>query len=138
MNLDDDFAAAKVVEDGHRWDLERAGTLEVWATFAPPTAPAERFSARLLWKRYPDEAPSLKFRDLGTGRIDIPRAWPQLPGFRPGSCDACVSWTSEGAALHPEWAGDPKFRWDPSGNVLLKVLRTLADLFETSFQGRHP
>lgn len=138
MNLDDDFAAAEVVEDASRWKLKRAGPLEVWATFVPPGTPSETFQARLAWAKYPDQPPSLKFRDPESGRLDLATAWPKLPGFRPTSLDACVSWTLEGMGLHPEWANDPRFRWDPAGNVLLKVLRTLAGLFETSFQGRHP
>ena len=137
MNLDDDFAEAKLVKDSNRWELQRGEPLEVWATFTAPQAPTEKFQARLAWARYPDQPPSLKFRDPNSGRLDMPGAWPQLPGLRPASLDACVSWTLEGMTLHPEWAGDPKYRWDPSGNILLKVLRILTDLFDTSFLGRH-
>jgi hypothetical protein len=138
MNLRDDVAAALTAEDASHWVLVHPNPMEVWATFSPTQSPGETFQARLAWDRYPADPPSLKFRDPATGRLDLPRAWPQLPGFRPGSLDTCVSWTGEGARLHPEWAGDPRFRWDPSGNVLLKVLRILVSNFDTSFQGRHP
>jgi hypothetical protein len=100
-------------------------------------APEESFQARLLWDVYPDNAPSLKFRDPATGRLDLPAAWPILPGCRPTSLDACVNYCSEGFALHPEWRTDPRFRWNPKGNALLYVLRILQDQFDHSFGGRY-
>jgi hypothetical protein len=105
---------------------------------SPTSAPRERFQARLLWTIYPDEAPSLKFRDPETGQLDRSSAWPLGPGFRPTSLDACVNYCAEGFALHPEWKTDPCLRWDPRGNVLLKVLRYLQDALDDQFQGRSP
>jgi hypothetical protein len=136
LNLKEDFEEATGVSDASRWTLEMPGDLEVLATMSPTSAPTEQFQARLLWTKYPDEPPSLKFRDPGTGRLDLPRAWPNVRGFRPQSLDACVSWCSEGFALHPEWKADPRFRWDPSGNRLLLVLRQLQEELDDYFQGR--
>jgi hypothetical protein len=136
LNLRDDFAEAASVSDATRWELEMPGDLEVLATFSPATAPNERFQARLLWTRYPDEPPSLKFRDPSTGRLDVPQAWPVVRGFRPQSLDACVNWCLEGFALHPEWKADPRFRWNPSGNRLLWVLRVLQEELDENYQGR--
>ena len=136
LNLDDDLQEALDAPDAARWKLEKPGALEVWATLSPAGHPAEAFQARLLWRRYPDEPPSLKFRDPATGRLDLPSAWPQVRGFRPSSLDACVTWTLEGMNLHAEWRNDPRYRWDPRGNVLLKVLRILQDELDQYFQGR--
>jgi hypothetical protein len=136
LNLQEDFEKARACEDAARWKLEIAGPLEVLATLSPAGHPGEAFQARLLWCLYPDQPSSLKFRDQATGRLDLPTAWPQVRGFRPGSLDACVNWCAEGFALHPEWRNDPKFRWDSRGNVLLKALRILQDELDNHFQGR--
>ncbi len=138
LNLQDDFGKAIAVPEASRWKIEKPEPLEIWATMHPETNPKELFQARLLWGEYPDEAPSLKFRDPATGRLDLPTAWPKVRGFRPSSLDACVSWCKEGLSLHPEWKTDPRFRWDPRGNVLLKVLRILQEELDRYFQGRHP
>lgn len=136
LNLKDDFEEAKSVPDATRWALEMPGDLEVLATMSPAKAPNERFQTRLLWTKYPDEPPSLKFRDPVTGRLDLPQAWPVVRGFRPQSLDACVNWCLEGFALHPEWRSDPRFRWNPNGNPLLRVLRQLQEELDDHFQGR--
>jgi hypothetical protein len=138
LNLDDDVEQVLALPEASQWTIERAGPLEVWVTLAPADVPTERFQARLAWNAYPDQAPSLKFRDPATGRLDLPSAWPQAPGFRPGSLDACVNWAAEGLALHPEWHGDRRYRWDPRGNALLKVLRLIQETLDEGFQGRHP
>lgn len=137
LNLQEDFEKVLSCEDSSRWKLEKPGPLEVWASLYPVSNPTEVFQARLLWRVYPDEAPSMKFRDPATGRLDMPSAWPVVRGFRPTNLDACVNWCIEGLNLHPEWKNDPKFRWDPRGNVLLKVLRYLQDELDNYFQGRY-
>lgn len=138
LNLQEDFEQALATLDASRWEVEKAGPLEVWVTLSPVGAPDERFQARLLWDAYPGEAPSLKFRDPGTGRLDLPGAWPRARGFRPGNLDACTNWCKEGLSLHPEWRTDSRYRWDPRGNVLLKVLRTLQEELDYTFGGRGP
>ncbi|MBZ5658803.1 MAG: hypothetical protein LAO08_00200 [Acidobacteriia bacterium] len=136
LNLKDDFEEAMSVSDATRWALEMPGDLEVLATMSPASAPNERFQARLLWAKYSDEPPSLKFRDPATGRLDLPQAWPIARGFRPQSLDACVNWCLEGFILHPEWKADPRFRWNPNGNPLLWVLRQLQEELDDHYQGR--
>ena len=136
LNLQDDFAEAGQVPDAFRWRLEIREELEILVTMSSAKAPGEEFEARLKWNKYPEEAPSLKFRDPATGRIDLPQAWPQARGFRPQSLDACVNWCAEGFHLHPEWKNDSRWRWNPSGNPLLWVLRQLQEELDEHFQGR--
>ena len=137
LNLADDFEKAVTSEDAARWTLKKAGSLEVWASMSPASAPQEVFEARLLWNVYPGQPPSFKFRDPSSGRLDMPTAWPLVRGFRPQSLDACVNWCLEGFALHPEWRTDPRYAWDHRGNVLLKVLRILQNELDHHFQGRY-
>jgi hypothetical protein len=137
LNLLEDFTKSLACQDAARWKLEKPQPLEVLVTLSPMEYPTEAFQARLLWLAYPGQPPSLKFRDPATGRLDQPTAWPQLRGFRPTSLDACVSWCAEGFDLHPEWRNDPKYRWDPHHNVLLRIVRTLQDELDNYYQGRH-
>ncbi len=137
LNLRDDFEESASVPDASRWKLERVGDLEVFATMSSASTPSEHFQARLLWNKYPDEAPSLKFRDPATGRLDVPQAWPVVRGFRPQSLDACVNWCAEGLNLHPEWKTDPRWRWNANGNPMLWVLRQLQEELDQYYQGRY-
>lgn len=137
FNLSDDLGEVHALDDAKRWKLEAGVAGEVLVTLSPEGV-EETFQARVFWQdRYPQDAPSLKFRDPATGRLDMPSAWPRVRGFRPASLDACVNWCSEGLAIHPEWKNDPAFRWDPRGNVLLKVLRILQSELDSHFDGRH-
>lgn len=136
LNFLDDFEEVKGTPDSARWKLEMPSDLEVFVTISPAGLPNQQFQARLLWSRYPDDPPSLKFRDPATGRLDLPQAWPVVRGFRPQSLDACVNWCAEGFVLHPEWRTDPRLRWNPSGNPLLRVLRQLQEELDDHFQGR--
>jgi len=138
LNLEDDYQEVLRADCAARWKLEKPAALEMWATIYPARAPTELFQARLLWRVYPGEPPSVKFRDPATGRLDLTSAWPQVRGFRPTSFDTCVNWSLEGFALHPEWRTDPRFRWDDRGNVLLKVLTYLQNELDDHYQGRHP
>ncbi len=107
LNLDEDYEKVLGCPDAQRWTLKRADdALEVWATMWSSGCPEEKFQARLLWAEYPQQPPSLKFRDPASGRLDLPSAWPQVRGFRPTSFDACVNWCLEGFGLHPEWKND--------------------------------
>jgi hypothetical protein len=136
LNLRDDFAEAGDVPEASRWKLEMPSDLEVLVTLAPARAPDEIFQVRLLWTRYPDCPPSLKFRDPNSGRLDMPQAWPVGRGFRPQNLDACVNWCAEGFVAHPEWKTDARFQWNPSGNPLLWVLRQLQEELDEHYQGR--
>jgi hypothetical protein len=136
MNLKDDFEEASSLAEASRWRLEKPGPLEVWVTMHPAAAPAELFQARLAWAAYPGQPPSLKFRDPASGRLDLKNAWPVTVGTRPDSFVSCVNYCAEGFGLHPEWRNDPRYRWDTSGNVLLKVLRLLQEELDETYRGR--
>lgn len=133
-----DLKAVKASVEAARWEIEKgSGLLEVFVTLSSALNPEESFQARLAWSRYPGSLPgSLKFREPQTGRLDIATAWPVCRGFRPSSLDACVNWCAEGFALHPEWVNDPKWRWDTSGNPLLRMLSRLQFELDTFFDGR--
>lgn len=136
FNLRDDFGEVAASADAHRWKLEMPQDLEVLVSMSSATSPSEEFQARLRWDKYPDDAPSLKFLDPATGRLDLPQAWPVVRGFRPQSLDACVNWCREGLGIHPEWKADARFRWNPSGNPLLRVLRQLQEELDFYYLGR--
>jgi hypothetical protein len=136
LNLKDDYDEASGIDDAARWKLEMPGPLEVLVTMSPKSDPNESFQARLLWSKYPDEAPSLKFRDPATASLALPQAWPVVPGFRPQSLDACVTYTAEGFNLHPEWRNDSKYQWNPNGNPLMWILRRLQEELDDNYSGR--
>src|SRR6185295_2455638 len=104
LNFDQDYDEVLSSDDAKRWKLERPDHLEAWAKMSSEQAPNEIFQARLLWTSYPSpDPPSLKFRDIETGQLNLPTAWPEIRGFRPDSLDACVNYSLEGFVLHPEW-----------------------------------
>lgn len=135
MCLAEDFAKVQVLAEASRWDLRLDG-LAVAVVLFSLSDPSERYKAILRWTEYPGQVPSLKFADIASGRIDLPQAWPIVRGFRPSSLDACVNWCAEGFALHPEWRADPRYRWNPHGNPLLRVLRTAQDEMDCFYSGR--
>jgi hypothetical protein len=138
LNLVEDLEEVCRLPEAARWEIEHPQSLEILVTLAPKTTENERFQARLLWSVYPDEPPSVKFRDPESGQLDVTCAWPKVRGFRPASFDICANWTKEGMGLHPEWRNDVKLRWDPCGNALLRTLRRLQEELDQYFQGRHP
>lgn len=139
MNLDDDLEGAKRTERANRWELTKPGPLEVRVTMSPMSQPQEKFTAQLLWTEYPSQPPSVRFIDPQSGRYDVVSAWPVVQNVRLNpQWDICQSMTVEGFNAHPEWRADPKFRWDPRGNVLLKALSWLQDLLDETFQRRAP
>lgn len=134
LNFADDLKETGETEDARRWSIEQRGDLEVWVTASPRGHETDQFVARLFWLRYPD-VPSVKFVDPASGRLDVRGAWPQARGFRPASLDICATWTAEGFSIHPEWKNS-QYRWDNSGNLLLKSLRILQGELDDSYQGR--
>ena len=136
LAFDHDCRELPQAEDATRWTVEKIGPLEVYVVISSIKAPDEKFQARLLWATYPEDPPSLKFRDPASGRLDLPTAWPVVRGFRPTSLDACVNWCLEGFTLHPEWKTDPDKKWNPAGNPLLRVIRTLQSEMDEHFSGR--
>lgn len=136
LSFQQDLEEALLADDSKRWKIEKAGPLEVYVTLASVKDPQELFQARLLWRVYPGEPPSLKFRDPKTGALNTPSAWPQARGFRPQSLDACVNWCIEGFALHPEWKNDPNLKWNPNGNMLLLVIRRIQNELDFHYAKR--
>ncbi len=133
--LDDDIEEARSASDAARWTLERGNPLEVVVTLSPQSEQQEVYRARLMWVSYPGRWPSLKFL-TADGRTDDPRAWPACDGFRPGSFDSCVHWTSEGHGLHPEWATDARTRCPDGVNLLLECVAMLQDSLDYRHHGR--
>lgn len=135
QNFADDLAELRSLEEASRWELVEKGDLELWATVAPE-GHSEKYIARLHWIEYPGSEPaSVKFVSA-SGQADDPKAWPNAQGFRPANLDICANWTREGFNLHPEWRGDARFRWTTDGNVLLKSLRYLQHMLDTTYSGR--
>lgn len=86
----------------------------------------ESYLLRVQWKDYPDNAPLVRPVNPETKDPNDVRAWPVCEGFRlPPTGDLCLNITQDGLALHPEWARDPRFRWEPSGNPAHRVLSAL-------------
>jgi hypothetical protein len=138
LAFEEDLGEALATGDAKRWIVEQVGDLELYVTASPLQAPDEKFQARFYWTEYPSTPPSYKYRDPETGRLDVVKAWPAVQGYRPTSYDACVNWTAEGFALHPEWANDANYRWNPSGNAVLRVLRYMQRDLDERYQRRAP
>jgi hypothetical protein len=136
LAFDQDLNEVLGSDEVKRWKIERVGDLEIYVTCSSDKAPAEIFQARFAWTSYPGEPPSYKYRDPETGRLDLTKAWPEIPGYRPGNFDACVNWCAEGFVTHPEWKNDPNARWTSAGNVLLKVLRRMQRDLDEHFTKR--
>jgi hypothetical protein len=132
-----EFIEVKRLPEAGRWELERDDDvpLGLFVTLHPISNPAERYRARIRWNDY-FGAFSLKFVNFKTGSITDPAAWPQCFGFRPTSFDACLPWTAEGQALHPEWrtSGNQSFPAieAPMQYALLRLQLSL----DSTYQGR--
>lgn len=107
--FEEEWRDVRSLPEASRWELERDDSvpLGIFVVMHPKSNPAERYKARLCWSNY-FGAVSLKFVSLQNNESAAPTDWPQCGGFRPSSMDACVSWTAEGHALHPEWANSTK------------------------------
>ena len=133
--FDADLTEAGETEEAARWEVVAQARLELTVRMSPKREPKESYVARLRWDRYPANPPSLKFLD-GGGSETSAAAWPQCAGFRPTAYDACVNWTREGMALHPEWRTGAATRWDPSGNGVLRVLNLVQEALDFQYTGR--
>jgi hypothetical protein len=136
--FEEEWSAVRQLPEAERWELERDSTvaLGLFVIMHPKKAPAERFKARLRWTTDYFGPFSLKFVNLLTGADCDHKAWPQCFGFRPGSLDACLPWTSEGHALHPEWKTSGRQAFPvvqaPMQHALLRVQHAL----DSSYAGR--
>lgn len=114
-------------------DSEEEGVY--WLTLHPLSASDETYFVRVAWTEYPLEPPSVKFADGVEGRLDVTRAWPMVPGYRPGNFDICQPFTAEGFVAHPEWRTSAE-AWTGSGNPFLWVATTLQNDLDNRYQGR--
>lgn len=122
-----------------RWKLERDSNvpLGLFVTLSPVKYPKEVFRARLHWTDYFGPV-SLKFVNLQTGATSDPQAWPRCKGFRPSSMDACLSWTAEGHALHPEWKNSFQHSFPKVELPMQFALLTLQHSLDGQYEGRGP
>jgi hypothetical protein len=128
--------------------LKSRATEEGWLIEGPKGVVVDvrltAFDDEVYWLRftcsgYPEQPFSIKPIDHDTKRSDDVSAWPQCEGFRPTS-DLCMPLCAEGYALHPVWQKDPRLRWQPEGNALLRVLEELQLRLsdQSKYRGRMP
>lgn len=136
INLSDDEAAvtAFLAEHDGRLVREADDPAICWLELRPAASPSERFYARLVWTRYPDDPPSILFADGVGGQLGVERAWPIAPGYRAPN-DICKPLSAEGYALHPEWRTGSD-AWPTEGNPFLWVAETLQYDLDNQYQGR--
>lgn len=89
----------------------------------------EAYTLRIAWDGYPEQPPSVKPVNPDTKDPHDMQAWPLCEGFRPPpTADLCLNITREGLTqLHPDWARDPRYRWESTGNPAWSVLAALQD-----------
>ncbi len=125
------------VPESKRWQLERDNSvpLGLLVVMYPRRCPEDLYKVRVRWTDYFGPF-SMKFIHLGTGADNDPTAWPKCFGFRPNSLDACLPWTAEGHALHPEWRNSAANRFPsvelPMQHALLQIQLSL----DTTYDGR--
>jgi len=133
--FNEELQAVRSLPEASRWQLERDDSvpLGLFVTMHPIAKPTELYKARIRWTDYFGPF-SLKFIDIDTGLDNNPKAWPKCFGFRPGSLDACLPWTAEGQALHPEWKNSPTQCFPkvdaPMQHALLRIQFSLDESYE--------
>jgi hypothetical protein len=136
INLAGDEAAVTEFLEEHdgRLHREEEDPSIYWLDLRPKSAPAERYYPRIAWRVYPHAAPSVQFAESIRGPLGTTRAWPQIPGYGAPQ-HICKPFTSEGYALHPEWATGPD-AWPTDGNPFLWVAETLQYDLDNAYLGR--
>ena len=136
LQADAKAVAALLKQHGGRLhaDADESGTY--FMEMVPADDASEIYIARVAWTTYPGAAPSVKFATEVGGRLDVPSAWPTVPGFRPTAFDICMPFTAEGFNVHPEWRTSAE-AWKENGNPFLFVASTLQRLLDTRYSGRH-
>lgn len=140
LNLEADVGAVHEFLAAHGGEVVQLSSEEgqpgvYWLRLKPRSAPVEEYIARIVWRRYPQEAPSVQFAESVGGNLRLTRAWPIIAGYRAGSFDICKPFTSEGFALHAEWRTGT-FAWPETGNPFLFVATQLQDDLDRHYQGR--
>jgi len=128
----------KTLPEADRWKLTRDESvpLGILVEMHPRSKPDELYLARVRWSEYFKPA-SLKFLNRDTHTDGDQTAWPRCLGFRPAGLDACVSWTAEGHALHPEWANSPRTVFKVEAPLQFMLLQLQHEL-DFTYQGRGP
>ena len=137
MLFEDELASIQLLPEASRWKVERddAVPLGIKVLLHSIKEPAELYLARFRWTDY-FKAPSLKFLNLINGSETDPTAWPRVRGFRPTTFDACVSWTSEGHGLHPEWVNSPATAYSKKDAPMQFAVLTLQFEMDSFYEGR--
>jgi hypothetical protein len=123
LNLAADVRDVRLEAENRRWVVEGPDGLTVYVTISSHID-SEAYCIRFQCPNYPDEPFSVKPVDAETKESSVATAWPSCDGFRPPS-DLCMPLSAEGYRLHPEWSNDPRWRWNPRGNPLLRVVEEL-------------
>ncbi len=136
LKSDESDVAAFLEERGGKLIPDESDNGMYWLLLRPSSDQSQEYVACVRWDRYPQRPPSIKFADAIKGSLANARAWPSIPGYRPGSFDICMPFTAEGFALHAEWNSGPQ-SWRTSGNPFLWVASRLQDdLNSVRYSGR--
>jgi hypothetical protein len=135
--FEDEMVKVRGLPEAGRWKLGRDESVPLGLTVELHSikAPTDLYLARFRWANY-FQAPSLKFLHRQSGADNDPSAWPLCTGFRPTSLDACVAWTMEGHAVHPDWAGSPRAAFVPPEAPMQSALLNLQHVLDTTYTGR--
>jgi hypothetical protein len=135
--FEEELLEVRNLPEFYRWNLERDSSvpLGLFVVMHPKSDPTEQYKSHLRWSGL-FAPPSLKFVDLSSGAENIPSAWPRCFGFRPTNLDACLPWTAEGQALHPEWANSMKNSFPKVDAPLQFALLNIQASLDKSYSGR--
>lgn len=136
LALEDDVPAVREFIEEHDGGVtvDQCDPAVYWLSLHPRSTPDETYFVRLVWSQYPHAAPSVLFASGVAGELGQARFWPVIPGYRPPN-DICMPFTSEGFALHAEWATGPH-AWIMNGNPFLRVTQQLQDDLDNRYSGR--
>lgn len=135
--FDEELLEVRNLPEAGRWELERdlSVPLGFFSVMHPISKPTEQYKAHLRWSSL-FAPPSLKFVDLLSAAENNPSAWPRCFGFRPSSLDACLPWTAEGHALHPEWVNSTKNSFPKVDAPLQFALLNIQSSLDKTYTGR--
>lgn len=136
LRADQEAVARFLDEHGGRLVGDEEEPTVYWLVLRPKHDQADVYYVRIAWAAYPEAPPSVTFADGIDGAIAIPRAWPNISGYRVGSWDICKPFTAEGFNVHPDWRIGPT-AWCSSGNPFLWVVQTLQFDLNNNREGRH-
>src|SRR5882724_1608077 len=95
LTADEDKVSSKVIDHGGQVHKDPEEEGEYWIVLHPNSNREETYIVRIKWTRYPQLPPSVKFADRIGGSLNVTKAWPLIPGYRPGNFDICKPFTAE-------------------------------------------